>query len=108
MRCALVPATLLAQQGATRFQGATLEESSKKLGLGAPKSNLSELGYTIAPGIVFAPTVNMETGYSSNPDELFANAEGSLYGLTNGTASDRLPQQHGRDHAHLSRHAFAI
>ena len=80
------PAALLAQQGATRFQGATLEESSKKLGLGAPKSNLSELGYTIAPGIVFAPTANIETGYSSNPDELFANAEGSLYGLTNGTA----------------------
>jgi Putative beta-barrel porin 2 len=80
------PAALLAQQGATRFQGATLEESSKKLGLGAPKSNLSELGYTIAPGIVFAPTGNMETGYSSNPDEFFANAKGSLYGLTNSTA----------------------
>ena len=79
------PAAALAQQGATRFQGATLEESSKKLGLGAPKSNLSELGHTIAPGIVFAPTVNMETGYSSNPDEFFANAKGSLYGLTNGT-----------------------
>ncbi len=80
------PAALLAQQSATRFQGATIDESSKKLGLGAQKSNLSELGHTIAPGIVFAPTMNMETGYSSNPDELFANAKGSLYGLTNGTA----------------------
>lgn len=80
------PAALLAQQGATRFQGATLEESSKKLGLGGPKSNLSELGYTIAPGIVFAPTMTMETGHSSNPDKLFSNAEGSLYGLTNGAA----------------------
>lgn len=80
------PAALLAQQSATRFQGATIDESSKKLGLGAPKSNLSELGHIIAPGIVFAPTMNMETGYNSNPDELFANAEGSLYGLANGTA----------------------
>ena len=80
------PTALLAQQGATRFQGATLEESSKKLGLGAPKANLSELGYTIAPGIVFSPTMTMESGHSSNPDELFANAKGSLYGLTNGTA----------------------
>ena len=72
------PAALLAQQGATRFQGATLEESSKKLGLGDTKSNLSELGYTIAPGIVFAPSMNMETGHSSNPDEVFTNAKGSL------------------------------
>ncbi len=84
--CACPAALLAQQQGATRFQGATLEESSKKLGLGAPKSNLSELGYTIAPGIVFAPTSNIETGYSSNPDEFFANAKGSLYGLTNSTA----------------------
>jgi hypothetical protein len=77
---------VLAQQGATRFQGSTLEESSKKLGLGAPKSNISELGHTIAPGIVFAPSSTMETGYSSNPDERFTDAKGSLYGLTNGTA----------------------
>jgi hypothetical protein len=80
------PAVLLAQQGATRFQGATIDESSKKLGLGAPKSNLSELGYTIAPGIVFAPTASLETGYNSNPDKMFTNTEGSLYGLTNATA----------------------
>jgi Putative beta-barrel porin 2 len=80
------PAAVLAQQTATRFQGATLEESSKKLGVGSPKADLSELGYTIAPGIVLAPTATFETGYSSNPNELFTDAEGSLYGLSNGTA----------------------
>ena len=79
------PADLLAQ-GATRFQGATLEESSKKLGLGEAKSDLSALGYTIAPGIVFAPTATLESGYNSNPDKIFTNSEGSLYGLTNATA----------------------
>lgn len=79
------PADLLAQ-GATRFQGATLDESSKKLGLGAAKSDLSALGYTIAPGIVFAPTANLESGYNSNPDRMFTNVEGTLYGLTNATA----------------------
>lgn len=80
------PAAALAQQGATRFQGAALDDSSKKLGLGEPRANLSDLGYTIAPGIVFAPSVNSEVGYNSNPDKLFTHAEGSLYGLTNGTA----------------------
>lgn len=75
-----------AQQGATRFQGATLDESSKKLGIGVQQSNLSELGYVVAPGIVFAPTATFETGSNSNPDKRFTNAEGSLYGLSNGTA----------------------
>lgn len=82
----MCPAALLAQQNATRFQGATLEESSKKLGLGTQSSNLSELGYTIAPGIVFAPSMTLESGYNSNPDKLFANAKGSPYGLSNTTA----------------------
>lgn len=82
----LWPAPLLAQQSATRFQGSTLDESSKKLGVGAPKNNLSELGYTLAPGVVFQPTLTMESGYNSNPDEFFTGAEGSPYGLANASA----------------------
>jgi hypothetical protein len=78
------PDHLLAQ--ATRFQGAKLDESSKKLGVGSSKDNLSELGYTIAPGVVFSPTMTWESGYNSNPNELFTHAEGSPYGLANATA----------------------
>jgi hypothetical protein len=76
----------LAQQNGGRFKGGTLEEGSQKLGLGTSKGNLSELGHIIAPGIVFAPTVTMEGGYNSNPNELFIGEEGTPYGLTNGTA----------------------
>jgi hypothetical protein len=75
-----------AEPAATRFQGATLDESSKKLGVGVQQSNLSELGHIIAPGIVLAPTATFETGSNSNPDKRFTGAEGSLYGLSNGTA----------------------
>jgi hypothetical protein len=81
----LCPASVLAQQSLARFQGAKLDESSKKLGIGKPKSDLSGLGYTIAPGVLFQPSLTMESGYNSNPDELFIGGEGSPYGLTNAT-----------------------
>ncbi len=75
----------VAQQSAGRFQGASIDESSKKLGVGAPKADLSALGHTIAPGVVFQPTLTMESGYNSNPDEFFLDPQGSPYGLTNAT-----------------------
>ena len=87
MCCALLayPTALSAQQSAARFQGANIDESSKKLGVGSPRSDLSGLGHTLAPGVIFQPTVTIESGYNSNPDEFFTGAEGSAYGLTNAT-----------------------
>lgn len=81
----LCPASLLAQQNSTRFQGAKLDESSKKLGVGTPKGDLSHLGHTIAPNVLFQPSITMESGYNSNPDGFFVGAQGSPYGLTNTT-----------------------
>jgi hypothetical protein len=80
--CACSTASL-AQQVSTRFQGATLDDGSKKLGVGSAKSDMSALGYTIAPGVIFSPTGTVETGYNSNPDEFFSGAQGTPYGLVN-------------------------
>ena len=78
-------AHLSAQQNAGRFQGASVDESAKKLNVGAPKQDLSALGHVLAPGILFSPTLTMEAGFNSNPDDFFSDAEGSPYGLTNST-----------------------
>ncbi len=86
--CAIcaVPSFAMAQQGGARFQGGTLDESAKKLGVGSgPKQDLSALGHNIAPGVYFLPTLSMETGYNSNPDEFFSDIQGSPYGLANAT-----------------------
>jgi hypothetical protein len=76
---------LSAQQNAGRFQGASVDEGAKKLNVGAPQQDLSALGHVLAPGILFSPTITMEAGFNSNPDEYFSDAEGSPYGLTNST-----------------------
>jgi hypothetical protein len=72
-------------QNAGRIQRGTIEENAAKLDVGASKQNPASLGHEIAPGVVFSPTVTLESGYSTNPDELFAGAEESPYGLTNTT-----------------------
>jgi len=82
MLCAFT-ASLSAQGTGSRFQGASVDSGAEKLDVGQPKQDLSGLGYVLAPGVIFAPTGTVETGYNSNPDELFADAEGSLYGLAN-------------------------
>lgn len=79
-------ADLSAQQSAGRFQGASVDDSARKLNVGAPKQDLSQLGHVLAPGILFSPTITMEAGFNSNPDEFFSGAEGSPYGLTNSTS----------------------
>lgn len=76
------PALVFAQQS-TRFHGSSIDEGSKKLGVGKPQQDLSGLGHVIAPGVVFVPTLTMEAGNNSNPDLLFSNAEASPYGLAN-------------------------
>lgn len=76
-----VPAAVA--QNAGRIQRGTIDDAAKKLDVGASKQN--PLGHEIAPGVVFSPTVTLESGYSSNPDEFFTDAEGSPYGLTNAT-----------------------
>jgi hypothetical protein len=81
---ALSPASLSAQQ-ARRFQGGSIDANAKKLGIGEPQANVSEFGHNIAPGVYFLPTLTMETGYNSNPDEFFVDYEGSPYGLANAT-----------------------
>jgi len=79
------PASLSAQQTGGRFQGSTVDENAKKLEVGTPQRDLSGLGYQIAPNVVFQPTLTMESGYNTNPDEFFNDAEGSPYGLANAT-----------------------
>ena len=81
---ALSPASLSAQQ-ARRFQGGSIDDNAKKLGIGEPQTNVSGLGHNIAPGVYFLPTLTLETGYNSNPDEFFVDYEGSPYGLANAT-----------------------
>jgi hypothetical protein len=72
-------------QTAGRVQRSTIEENAKKLDVGASKQSPSGLGHVIAPNIVFAPTVTLESGYNTNPDEFFSDEEASPYGLANAT-----------------------
>jgi len=81
---ACVPGLVYAQQS-SRFRGSSIDEGSKKLGVGETRGDLSEFGHVLAPGIVFAPTLTLETGHNSNPDLLFSGAEATPYGLANFT-----------------------
>jgi hypothetical protein len=72
-------------QNAGRIQRGTIEENAAKLDVGASKQSPAGLGHEIAPGVVFSPTVTLESGYNTNPDEFFTGAEESPYGLANAT-----------------------
>lgn len=78
----IAPREADAQSGA-RLRGSKLDEGQKRLGIGKIPGDLSQLGYVVADGVVFLPTASFETGYNSNPDELFSAIEGSPYGLAN-------------------------
>ncbi len=80
-----VAPSLAGAQQSSRFRGSSIDEGSRKLGVGQTRGDLSEFGHVIAPGVVFSPTLTLETGHNSNPDLLFSNAEATPYGLANMT-----------------------
>ena len=79
---ACAPGLVFAQQS-SRFRGGSIDDGSKKLGVGETRGDLSALGHVLAPGVVFAPTLTLEAGHNSNPDLLFSGAEATPYGLAN-------------------------
>jgi hypothetical protein len=82
MACA--PCIVSAQQS-SRFRGGSIDDGSKKLGVGETRRDFSQFGHVLAPGVVFAPTLTLEAGHNSNPDLLFSDAEATPYGLSNFT-----------------------
>lgn len=79
---ACAPGLVFAQQS-SRFRGGSIDDGSKKLGVGETHGDLSQFGHVLAPGVVFAPTLTLEAGHNSNPDLLFSDAEATPYGLAN-------------------------
>ncbi len=68
-----------------KLRGNDYETSRSRLRVNRPKANaLDELGYPIADGIIISPSVRVETGYDSNPDELFRE-DATAFGLVDGS-----------------------
>ena len=68
-----------------RFQGQSLGEARERVKIQNLGAELTKMGHVIAPGIVLVPTVSLETGYDSNPDQSFKHAHATPYGLVGGS-----------------------